>query len=132
MKNAPLYFARLGAISYIVWALLHFIAALSVYRLGQTMPGTMAQARVFQDAWNLACFSISAIGVALTMNWRNDEYGYWINLAIISVADIGFIAFVLIPGYLPIWPGLAGPLFWIVGLLLTSAARLKPIPPQQT
>jgi hypothetical protein len=75
MKNAPLYFARLGAISYIVWALLHFIAALSVYRLGQTMPGTMAQARVFQDAWNLACFSISAIGVALTMNWRNDGYG---------------------------------------------------------
>jgi hypothetical protein len=66
------------------------------------------------------------------MNWRNDGYGYWINLAIIGVADIGFIAFVLIPGYLPIWPGLAGPLFWIVGLLLTSAARLKPIPPQQT
>ena len=132
MKNAPLYLARLGAISYIVWALLHFIAALSVYRLGQTMPGTMAQGRVFQDAWNLACFSISAIGVAPTMNWRNDEYGYWINLAIISVADVGFIAFVLIPGYLPIWPGLAGPLFWIIGLFLTTAARLKPIPPQQT
>ena len=132
MKNAPLYLARLGAISYIVWALLHFIAALSVYRLGQTMPGTMAQGRVFQDAWNLACFSIAAIGVALTMNWRNDGYGYWINLAIISVADIGFIAFVLIPGYLSIWPGLAGPLFWISGLLLTSAARLKPILPPQT
>jgi hypothetical protein len=132
MKKPPLYLARLGAISYIVWALLHFIAALSVYRLGQTMPATMAQGRVFQDAWNLACFSIAAIGVALTMNWRNDGYGYWINLAIISVADIGFVAFVLIPGYLPIWPGLAGPLFWIIGLLLTSAARLKPIPPQQT
>jgi hypothetical protein len=132
MKKPPLYLARLGAISYIVWALLHFIAALSVYRLGQTMPATMAQVRVFQDAWNLACFSIAAIGVALTMNWRNDGYGYWINLAIISVADIGFVAFVLIPGYLPIWPGLAGPLFWIIGLLLTSAARLKPIPPQQT
>ena len=132
MKKPPLYLARMGAISYIVWALLHFIAALSVYRLGQTMPGTMAQGRVFQDAWNLACFSIAAIGVALTMNWRNDGYGYWINLAIISVADIGFIAFVLIPGYLPIWPGLAGPLFWITGLLLTSAARLKPILPPQT
>ena len=132
MKNAPLYLARLGAISYVVWALLHLLAALSVYRLGQTMPATMAQGRVFQDAWNLACFSIAAIGVALTMNWRNDRNGYWINLAVISVADTGFTAFVLIPGYLPIWPGLAGPLFWIIGLLLTSAARLQPIPLKQT
>ena len=129
MKNSSLYLARLGAISYVVWALLHVIAALSVYHLGQTMPGTIAQGRVFQDAWNLACFSISGIGVSLTMNWHNDACGYWINLAIISVADIGFIAFVLIPGYVPIWPGLAGPLFWIIGLLLTSTARLQPNPP---
>jgi hypothetical protein len=132
MRNAPLCLARLGAISYIVWALLHFIATLSVYHLGRTMPPTMAQGRVLQDAWNLACFSVSAIAVALTMNWRNDRGGYWLNLAIISVADIGFIAFVLIPGYMPIWPGLAGPLFWIVGVVLTSVARFKPISPQHT
>jgi hypothetical protein len=78
MKNAPLYLARLGAISYIVWALLHFIAALSVYHLGQTMPGTTAQGRVFQDAWNLACFSISAIGVRRSRS----------NDAVAPIADI--------------------------------------------
>jgi hypothetical protein len=132
MRNAPLYLARLGAISYIVWALLHFIAALSVYHLGRTMPTTMAQGRVLQDAWNLACLSISSIAVALTMNWHNNRGGYWLNLAIVSVADVGFIAFVLIPGYMPIWPGLAGPLFWVVGFVLTSLARFKSISPQHT
>jgi hypothetical protein len=27
----------------------------------------------------------------------------------------GLIFFVLIPGYMPLWPGLAGPVLWILG-----------------
>jgi hypothetical protein len=93
--HAPLA-AKLGAASYAVWALLHL-----------------------QDARNLACFSAAGIGVALTLNWRNNRWG-WINLAVIGVADIGFIIFVLLPGYLPPWPGLLEPLVWLVGLALTT------------
>jgi CHASE2 domain-containing sensor protein len=80
----------------------------------------MVQGRLFQDAWNLACFSAAGIGVALTLNWRNNRWGYWINLAVIGVADIGFIIFVLVPGYVPPWPGLLGPFVWLVGLALTT------------
>jgi hypothetical protein len=32
------------------------------------------QGRVFQDAWNLLFFSIIAISVAATLNWRNSVW----------------------------------------------------------
>jgi hypothetical protein len=112
--------AKLGAASYAVWALLHLQAAWAVYQLGLHGAPSMVQGRLFQDAWNLACFSAAAIGVALTLNWRNNRWGYWINLAVIGVADMGFIIFVLLPGYLPPWPGLLGPLVWLTGLALTT------------
>lgn len=82
----------------------------------------MAQGRVLQGAWNLLGLSIIALITALTWNWRNDIRGWWINLVIISMVDLGFIFYVLIPGYVPIWPGLAGPLTWVLGLTMTTLA----------
>jgi len=62
----------------------------------------MVQGRVFQDAWDLLFFSIIAISVAATLNWRNSARGYWINFVTLGIADTGFIFFVLIPGYAPV------------------------------
>lgn len=117
--RAPLA-AKLGAASYIVWALLHFQAAWGVYQLGRHVAPSMIQGRLFQSAWNLACFSGAAIGVAVALNWRNSRWGYWLNLGVIGVADVGFIIFVLLPGYARPWPGLLGSLVWLVGLALTA------------
>ncbi len=117
--------ARLGALSYAIWALLHLQAAWAVYQLGHQVDPSMVQARLFQNAWNLASFSVAGLGTALALNWRNDRWEYWINLAVISVADIGFIIFVLVPGYLPPWPGLLGPIFWLLGLALTTVGHAQ-------
>ncbi|MBJ2285842.1 hypothetical protein JFT66_16920 [Pseudomonas sp. MF6755] len=114
--------AQVGAVAYVIWALLHFNAAWSVYQLGQSMAEGMPRGRVLQDAWNLLWLSVIALVVAVALNWRNDVRGWWINLVVISVVDLGFIFYVLIPGYVPMWPGLAGPLFWLVGLFLSSLA----------
>ena len=125
-RGAPgqrMLLARLGAISYVVWAILHFQAAWATYKLGTDMPSGIADGRVLQDSWNLTWFSIIAIGSAVALNWKNDPRGWWINLIVVSVADVGFVLFVLIPGYLPVWPGLAGPVFWLLGFALTTAAR---------
>jgi hypothetical protein len=85
----------------------------------------MAQGRVFQDAWNLLFFGVTAIAVALTLNIRNSAWGYWINLSVLALADTGLIFFVLIPGYMPLWPGLAGPVLWALGLIFTTLAYLR-------
>jgi hypothetical protein len=114
--------AKAGAVAYVIWGLLHLQAAWSVYTLGRSMPSGMASGRVLQDAWNLLWFSILAILAAVTLNWRNDARGWWINLAVVSIADLGFVFFVLVPGHGPLWPGLVGPIFWIAGLILSSVA----------
>jgi hypothetical protein len=91
--------SKIGAVFYIIWACLHLLAAYSVYVLGRSLDSSMVQGRLFQDAWNLLFFSIIAISVAVTLNWRNSVWSYWMNFATVGIADTGFIFFVLVPGY---------------------------------
>lgn len=112
--------AKIGAVMYFIWGLLHVKAATGVYQLGAAMEPGMAQGRIYQDAWNLLFFAVVGMGVAVKLNWRNSRLGYWVNLITVSVTDVGFIAFVLAPGFLPIFPGILGPVFWILGLIFST------------
>ena len=116
--------SKIGAVLYIIWACLHLLAAYSVYALGRSLESSMLQGRILQDAWNLLFFSIIAIFVAATLNWRNSASGFWINLATISIADTGFIFFVLVPGYAPVLPGIVGPVFWVLATIFSTIALL--------
>jgi len=115
-------FAKLGAISYLLWGILHIEAARKVYQLGQILDPGMVQGRIFQDAWNLLFFALFGSVVAITLNWNNSRLGYWLNLIMVSAADLGFILFVLIPGYLPLMPGAIGPLLWLIALTFSTLA----------
>lgn len=120
MSSRAVVFARLGAASYVIWSILHLLAAYAVYKLAVGVPVSMVQGRLLQDAFNLLAFSVAGAGTSIVLNWRNDPWGYWINVGIISVADLGFVFFVLIPGHMPLWPGVIGPAFWLAGLILTT------------
>jgi hypothetical protein len=116
--------SKIGAVFYIIWACLHLLAAYSVYVLGRSLNSSIVQGRVFQDGWNLLFFSIIAISVAATLNWRNSVWGYWINFVTVGIADIGFILFVLVPGYTPVWPSILGPVFWVLATIFSTIALL--------
>ena len=116
--------SKIGAVFYIIWGCLHLLAAYSVYALGRSLDSSVVQGRVFQDAWNLVFFAIIAISVAATLNWRNSVWGYWINFATVGIADTGFIFFVLVPGYAPVWPGILGPVFWVLATIFSTIALL--------
>lgn len=120
--------AKLGAVLYVCWGLLHFTAAYGVFKLAQNSPPAMAQGRLMQNAFYLAAFATAAIIFAITLNWRNDRLGFWVNAVIVGVADIPFILFVLIPGYAPWWPGLLGPILWIAAFFFTTVARMGSTP----
>jgi hypothetical protein len=117
--------AKLGAVLYVCWGLLHFTAAYSVLKLAQNSPGAMAQARLMQTAFYLAAFAAAAIIFAIALNWRNDRFGFWVNAVIVGIADIPFILFVLVPGNVPWWPGLLGPLLWIAAFFFAALARTR-------
>ena len=113
----------IGAALYTVWGALHLFAASSVYQLAASFDPGMVQGRLYQSAWNLLFFAVFAIVVAVFFNRNNTRTGYWLNLVVVSVTDIGFIAFVLMPGYLPVWPGVLGPIFWVASAVVTTLAR---------
>jgi hypothetical protein len=60
-----------------------------VYHVGVALEPGMARGRVFQDAWNLLFFGVTAIVIALILNIRNNAWGYWINLGVLALADTG-------------------------------------------
>ena len=114
--------ARTASILYVLWGILHIVAAVKVYTLGQSIEPGMIQGRIFQDAWNLLFFALFGMAVAIKYNWFNSKLGYWLNLVVISAGDIGFIILVLIPGYIPLVPGVLGPLLWLAALAFSTAA----------
>ena len=113
-------YAKIGSVFYILWGLLHLVAAKKVYILGQTLESGMVQGRIFQDAFYLLFFAIFGIVVAVIFNWKNSKLGFWLNSIVISFIDIGFIITILIPGYLPLFPGLIGPILWLLALVFTA------------
>jgi hypothetical protein len=61
----------------------------------------------------------------IVLNWRYSVWGYWMNFGIIGVADTGFIFFVLLAGYVSLWPGLLAPIFWIAGLAFSTLGLIQ-------
>lgn len=112
---------KIGAGFYGLWAFLHLLAALDGFRLAGTEDG-LVSGRLMQNAWTLAAISILAAYIAWKMNWRNDRHGYWYNLVLVSVADAGFVLFILLPGHIAMWPGALGPLLWLMGALFSTLA----------
>ena len=115
--------SQIGAILYIAWALLHINAAFQVYKLGKRRKAGMVQGRKYQNVWNLAAFAVAVTAVAVVYNWFNNPMGYWLNLALTSVTDVGFILFIVAPGYLPLWPGLLGPALWILAVIFSTLGQ---------
>jgi hypothetical protein len=120
--------AKIGAVLYVLWGLLHFTAAYGVFKLAQNSPAGMVQGRLMQTAFYLAAFAVATIIVAMMLNWRNDRLGFWINAVMVGVVDIPFILFVLVPGYAPLWPGVLGPVLWIAAWFSSAVARASLTP----
>ncbi len=116
---------RIGAALYILWGILHIAAAWEIYRLARDVVAGPVHGRVLQAAFYLLAFSIAAILVAVVLNLKNNRAGYWINLVMVSVADIGFIVFVLLPGHAPVWPGLIGPVLWLLAAVFSTLGILR-------
>ena len=117
-------FAKIGAVFYILWGLLHFQAVYGIYQLGVKQGPGMAQGRLWQDAFFLFLISVASIYIAIRYNWRNSPLGYWLNLFIVSIEDLLFIFLIVAPGYVPFKMIFTGPLLWVIALVCTTIAYL--------
>jgi len=118
-------FHRIGAACFIVWGFLHINAAYMQYQFGASLEPGLVQGRLLQNSWHLLFFGILAIIVGARCNWKNSRLGYWINITTLSVVDVGFIVFVLVP-YLPLFSAaILGPVFWALAVLFATLGYLR-------
>jgi len=121
-------FSVLGAVFYFAWGALHLLAAANSFMFADSMEDGLVQGRLFQAAFYVAIFAIFAIVaivVALTLNWKNSRIGYWVNSLTVSTADIPFVLFTVMPGYMTGPEALLGPSLWIVGLVTSTLAQMR-------
>lgn len=111
---------KIGGALYVLWGLLHLFAGFQVYKLSAGISDPALAARMAQAGLNLAIIAGISIAVGARLNWHNDKFGYWLNLGLVSLADIGFIVLLLIPGYFPLGPGLVGPALWLLAALFST------------
>ena len=117
-----LMLARTGAVFYVLWGVLHIGVAWKISELALAQEG-LIQGRLLQQAVYMLGIATTAIVVAVWLNWRNDRVGYWVNLAVVSFADIAFLLVIVLPGYVPLGRGLIGPALWVVALIFTTLAQ---------
>ena len=113
-------FAKIGAGLYVIWGLLHIVAAIQGFQLGASLEPGLVQGKINQGAWDLLFIALAGISIAVVYVWKNSVLGYWLNLLIISIADIGFIIFVLLPGHIDLFLGILGPFFWMLALTFST------------
>ena len=116
---------RIGAVFYILWSLLHLMAAWKVAGLAADLDG-MVQARIMQDAWFLGGSAVFGSTVAILWNWHNHPTGYWLNLLVLGFTDVSFVVLVVAPGHLPLFPhGVLGPTLYLVAAIATTVGFIQ-------
>jgi hypothetical protein len=121
-----LLLARIGAALYVGWGVLHLIAARGIYELASSIPDGLARARLEQSGLDLGLFAVQAMAVAILLNWRNDRIGYWLNIIVVGAVDLGYVALVIVPGYVPAsLIAFAGPVIYVIGAMFSTAGLLR-------
>lgn len=137
---------KIGAVFYVLWGLLHIVGAGSMlYALNAeggaaalALLGSALPATVFPDqvdpvthalyafhSYNLLWMGVLSLVLAIKLNWHNSRVGYWVNLAVVTAADVGLIATLIVPGYMAVTDGLAGPLLWIGAFVFSTIGLVR-------
>jgi len=130
-----------GAVGYILWGVMHAMIGIQILSINLSHSttdvintlyldsglvktpaelGSVVSALMNQHAWNLLWFGMFAVIVGALWNWRNHRAAYWANLAVVSLADVGFIVAILIPGYISVAVGIWGPILWLVAVVFST------------
>lgn len=112
---------KTAAILWVIWGLVHLFAGVLILT-SDTVSGFQAIADgvdpaplaldypnavggiLNQHAWNLAWFGLATI-VGAVFIWRSNLTAIWVTGMVGGLADLGYLLFVDIPGYVNFFPG---------------------------
>ena len=115
---------RIGAFFYAVWGVLHLPIGYLVYTGGLELKPGIVQGRVLQMGFYLGVAGLAAMAISKG-NWVNNRTAYWANLWLTTIVDVGFLSFLLFPGYVPLARGLPAPITWVLGVVFTTIGYIQ-------
>ncbi|PJI85982.1 hypothetical protein BC777_2336 [Yoonia maricola] len=127
LPTAKLY-PRAAAIFLAIWAVMHVGAAVSTWMTAGTVGDPLAAGRIQQNAWHLFGMAVF-VGILTPRIWRRSVGGAVIAAAVTTFTDLGFIVLLLLPGIVPVIPGIFGPSVWLIAMILLALAHREDLRP---
>lgn len=143
-------FAKAGAVFYLLWGLLHVAGGVLMLSASSVDMGSYLQVLVGEQsalagvatnhaaataaslqvfayhAFNLTWLGILVSVVAAVSNWKNQASGFWFNLALVGLIDLGLIVFMVVPGVIPRSdPWWLGPALYVLAAIFSSLGLLQ-------
>ena len=121
MSNAHTIALRIATVLWVIWGAVHVLAGFIVVT-GDATAGVQAIADAVdpttlvadyapavggilnQHGWNLAWFGIATI-IGGIFIWRGNMTAIWVTAMVGGLADLGYLIFVDLPGYVNFFPG---------------------------
>ena len=136
MTNTHKKALKAAAGLWLVWGLVHFGAgtlSLSgttqelVQNIADAVPAetlavdypAAAGAILDQHAWNLAWFGVVAM-VGAVLIWRKNRTAIWVTALVGGLADVGYLVFLDLGGYVNFVPGTVMTIFSATAILLSG------------
>lgn len=94
-------------------AYLAMVATANVAASAVESAGDPALAVFAFHGWNIMWAGVMVAVIALVLNRRNSRVGYWVNLAIVSGADLGLLLFLVLPGVMSPATAIPGLVLWL-------------------
>jgi len=112
---------KIAAVLWVIWGLVHLLAGVLVLAADATggfqaiADGVAAETLVAdyapavggvlnQHGWNLGWFGIATV-IGAVFIWRANMTAVWVTGMVGGLADLGYLFFVDIPGYVNFFPG---------------------------
>ena len=143
-------FAKVGAVFYLLWGFVHIAGGMLMLNASSVDMGsylqvlmgnqsaftnvtatnelaTSATRQVFAyHAFNLTWLGILVSVIAIVSNWKNQASGFWINLALVGLIDLGLIVYMVAPGVIPSSdPWWMGPVLYVLAVVFTASGLFR-------
>jgi hypothetical protein len=138
-------FSKIGAVFYLLWGLLHVLGGFlmlsaSSVDLGSYLQVLMGEQSALADvttnnavatsatlqvfayhAFNLTWLGVLVSVIAIVSNWKNQASGFWVNLALVGLIDLGLIVYMVVPGVIPRSdPWWLGPVLYVFAVIFSA------------
>ena len=121
MGKTEMRLLQIAAVLWVIWGLVHLLAGVIVLTgdasagfqaIADAVPAERLEADydpavggiLNQHGWNLGWFGIATV-IGAAFIWRGNLTAIWVTGMVGGLADIGYLLFVDLPGYVHFFPG---------------------------